>query len=191
MGMDPRHTRKTVLRQALRAQRRVLDADQRDTTHWKLINHLRTLLFARGPAVVALFYPTRYEPDVRPLVGELWQAGFMVALPRVVLPGHPMVFNVWEPYALLDVDALGHPCGNGPQVHPAYVVVPMLAYTRQGHRLGQGGGYYDATLRAMRYPTIALGVCYTAHELAPEEFPAEPHDVRMDFVMTGRGVIAC
>ncbi len=179
------------LRAALRARRRVLDLDLKSTSNFKIINHLRTLVMARGPAQVALYYPQLHEPDVRPLVGELWQAGFAVLLPRVVARDHALVFNEWRPYAPLETDALGLPCAGGIETHPAYMVIPMLGYTRQGHRLGQGGGFYDRTLAALRYPTLTIGVCHTSLEVAVAEFPHQPHDRRLDMIVTGKEVIAC
>jgi 5-formyltetrahydrofolate cyclo-ligase len=59
-------------------------------------------------------------------------------------------------------------------------IVPMLGFDRAGYRIGYGMGYYDTLLAAA--PTIALGVAFSAQELAA--LPREPHDMPLDFVAT-------
>ena len=66
------------------------------------------------------------------------------------------------------------------------VVVPVVAFDRQGHRLGYGGGYYDRFLpgvpRAMR-----IGVAFARQIVA--EIPADPYDVGMDRIVTEKEII--
>jgi 5-formyltetrahydrofolate cyclo-ligase len=66
----------------------------------------------------------------------------------------------------------------------------MLAYDRRGFRLGQGGGYYDRTLAAMRRTGAvqAVGVAYAA-QIVPD-LPADPWDQAMDAIATEAGLLA-
>ena len=61
------------------------------------------------------------------------------------------------------------------------VIVPGLAFTSDGRRLGQGGGWYDRFLAATRPDCLAIGVCFSAQLV--DELPAEPHDVVLDCVI--------
>jgi 5-formyltetrahydrofolate cyclo-ligase len=61
-------------------------------------------------------------------------------------------------------------------------VVPGLGFTRLGHRLGQGGGYYDATLAAAPPTTPRLALAFSEQLL--ETLPVGPHDVPVHFVVT-------
>lgn len=179
---------KAALREEFKARRALISPDLRDTTRWKVTNHLRTLL-AGMDGVVALYYPLGAEIDLRPLAAELWRAGMNVALPRVVERGHALRFNIWTPDGATEPDALGLPTATGPEVWPTTMVIPMLGYSKTGHRLGYGGGYYDRTLKTAPIPTLSIGVCYT--ELEVDDFPAEYHDQRLEYVVTGREVIRC
>lgn len=181
--------RKAELRHDFLLRRKVIPADLKDTTRWKVINHLRGVLADMGPSVVGLYAARGSEIDLTPLARELWRDGQTVALPRVVERGHALSFNVWCEDGATEPDALGIPTGTGAPIWPAVIVCPMLGYTRSGHRLGYGGGFYDRTLRAAPFPTLAIGVCYT--ELEVDDFPAEYHDQRMEYVITGKGVICC
>jgi 5-formyltetrahydrofolate cyclo-ligase len=62
------------------------------------------------------------------------------------------------------------------------ILVPGVAFTRAGQRLGRGGGYYDRLLAALPASTVRLGVCFEMQLVA--ELPSEPHDMRVDAVIT-------
>ena len=65
------------------------------------------------------------------------------------------------------------------------VVVPAVAYDRRGNRVGRGKGYYDRLLANTK--AVKVGVAYDFQLV--DEIDAEPHDVKVDFVITNRGVI--
>ncbi len=64
------------------------------------------------------------------------------------------------------------------------LLVPLLAFDRQGYRLGQGGGYYDRTLPRLRARgrIEAVGIGYSCQEV--ETVPNGPTDARLDWVVT-------
>lgn len=64
------------------------------------------------------------------------------------------------------------------------IVVPAVAYDRKGNRVGRGKGYYDRLLATSR--AVKVGVAYDFQMV--DEIDAEPHDVRVDVVITERGV---
>ena len=74
------------------------------------------------------------------------------------------------------------------------VLVPLVAFDRRGHRLGMGGGFYDATFAFLsqgerpREPLLC-GIAYSFQEL--EEIAPEAHDVHLDYVCTERELIEC
>jgi 5-formyltetrahydrofolate cyclo-ligase len=60
-------------------------------------------------------------------------------------------------------------------------VLPGVGFSRDGFRLGRGGGYYDATLRQAR-GAFLVGVAYQLQLL--DQLPTEPHDVPLDAIVT-------
>ncbi|MET0911145.1 MAG: 5-formyltetrahydrofolate cyclo-ligase [Ilumatobacteraceae bacterium] len=62
------------------------------------------------------------------------------------------------------------------------VVVPGLAFTADGRRLGQGGGHYDRFLPRLRAGCVTVGAAFAEQLVA--DLPTEPHDVRLDLVVT-------
>ena len=74
-----------------------------------------------------------------------------------------------------------------PVTRPDAWLVPGLAFDRNGNRLGRGKGCFDALLQHARGVKIAL-----THDFQLlNEVPTEPHDVRMDFIVTENQVVQC
>lgn len=65
---------------------------------------------------------------------------------------------------------------------PDVVIVPGVAFTASGDRLGQGGGWYDRFLGAIRPDCLTIGVAFA--EQIVDVLPVESHDIRVDLVIT-------
>ena len=74
-------------------------------------------------------------------------------------------------------------------LEPDIFIVPMLSFDRRGYRLGQGGGYYDATLSAYRKKKSvqAIGIGYAAQAVL-FTLPVELHDQKMDWILTPKTI---
>lgn len=66
------------------------------------------------------------------------------------------------------------------------IVVPGLAFDRNGMRLGRGAGYYDRALNGYKGTKIGVGFHF---QIIEEDLPHEPHDVAMDWIMTERFIL--
>lgn len=180
---------KAVLRLALREQRKALAAESPDAGE----RAAALLPPARlsGLVVAAGYRPRGGEIDPRPLMARLAGAGALLALPVALEREAPLAFRAYVPGDRLQPDAcnIAAPIAEAPQVRPDLVIVPLLAFDRAGSRMGQGGGHYDRTLQALRAegPVFALGLAYAGQEAAA--IPAEPHDQRLDAILTEKGYI--
>ena len=148
------------------------------------------LLGAMPPpgAVVSGFWPIGHEIDIRPLLLALHERGHPIVLPVTPKRGNPLTFRLWRPGDVLQPERFGTFRPIGEPAVPDFLLVPLLAFDRRGHRLGYGAGFYDRTLAGLpgRY---ALGVAYAAQEVP--EVPIGPSDVALDAVATDSGVIVC
>lgn len=72
------------------------------------------------------------------------------------------------------------------------VLVPGLAYSEDGGRLGYGGGYYDRLYAEFgnngNRQALWIGFAYGA-QLVKDILPMEPHDLRLDLLATDEGII--
>ncbi|MDX2238613.1 MAG: 5-formyltetrahydrofolate cyclo-ligase [Hyphomonadaceae bacterium] len=183
---------KTALRAAL--ERRRAEAARADAAEALARIGLKGLGVAPG-VVVAGYVAFRSEIDPAPLLAGLAAAGVRLALPRTPPRGSPapLTFHLWAPDSPLARGAFGvlEPLADARIVTPDVVLAPLLGFDRQGRRLGYGQGHYDRTLAALRAQraTRFIGVAYAAQEV--DALPEEAHDVRLDAVLTERGLVAC
>jgi 5-formyltetrahydrofolate cyclo-ligase len=135
---------------------------------------------------ILFFAPLPDELDVWPLLEELLLAGKTCAL-----PSFDRDHSIYRARQVADLakDIVAGPFGIREPV-PAGIEIPLdrfdlmlvpgLAFDRQGHRLGRGRGFYDRLLE--KTSGVKCGIGYDHQVL--EEIPTEPHDVPMDFMVT-------
>lgn len=186
---------KAALRALVRGRRKQLAREHPDAG-LKAVEIARAPLTARFPdpvgQVAAVYLGVGSELESRDLAAWLAEQGWTLALPSVEGEDGRMVFRQWAPGDALVRDRIGlaAPDLSRPALEPDLVVTPLLAFDRQGRRLGQGGGYYDRALEALRArrPTFMLGLAYVGQET--QGLPIEPHDQRLDAILTESEYIA-
>ena len=145
------------------------------------------------PPVTAIsaFLPIRSEPDLRPLLHDLQAAGHVIGLPCVIARREPLLFRRWTPGLTCESGPFGipEPPASTAEIQPDWLLVPLLAYDREGYRLGYGGGFYDLTLAALRRQRriFAIGVAFDGQEVGT--VPHGPNDERLDAIMTEKRII--
>jgi 5,10-methenyltetrahydrofolate synthetase len=139
--------------------------------------------------VVSAYWPFRGEPDLRGFIKHLAARGARTALPVVIARGQPLIFRSWAPGNPLrrGVWNISVPADDAEPVLPDVVIAPMVGFDLGCYRLGYGGGYFDRTLAAMSRRPLVIGVGY-AQAALPTIHP-QPHDIRMDMLVTEEGVI--
>ncbi|RAI03695.1 5-formyltetrahydrofolate cyclo-ligase [Acuticoccus sediminis] len=137
-----------------------------------------------GAAIVSGYLPIRDEIDPRPLMAALGSTA-QIALPKIE-DGRMRFVVMGEGDRLVSGRfGLTEPSG-GAEVVPDLVLVPLLAFTRTGGRLGYGAGHYDRWLG--EHPgRRTVGLAYAAQELP--ELPIEPHDHPLDAILTEQDLI--
>ncbi|KAL8446554.1 hypothetical protein Emed_005008 [Eimeria media] len=106
------------------------------------------------PLRVGGYYSIGSEYCCLPLLERLWSLGAEVSLPVCPSKGRLLQFRLYHPKEPLQPGKYGIPCPRGdrlhPEVSPEVLLVPLLAFDAAGRRLGYGGGFYDATIAALK-----------------------------------------
>jgi len=198
MTKKVRKMSKTLLKKMLRAKylkaRVELPAQFVQQASAKICEKLvGTALFKQAKNI--LFYcPVKNEVNCLLAIEKAFELSRKVFLPRI----RGWDFEIVEVKSLDALDKLkkgelGIPEPTGkktPLGKIDLVVVPGVAFDRQGHRIGYGGGYYDELLKKRKNgkPT-AIGLCYA--KLLLNKIPFEGHDEQADYIVSESKVIGC
>ena len=177
------------LRRELRTQRRAIPAQQRIAAADTLAEHLLALAFAPDSGYVAGYWAMDGE-----IALHRWQlqlpAHAIYCLP-VLHDDNLLRFAPWRPGDALVTNRFGIP---EPDVDPAsalppeamsLVVMPLVGFDNDGHRLGMGGGWYDRSFAfrsAAMPPPWLVGVGFEVQHV--DTLEVEAWDVRPDAICT-------
>jgi len=139
-----------------------------------------------GDAIIGLYRASEAEAPAAGYARFFLEAGHSVALPRIAPGSRMMTFRTHtDPFDESDLEEGPHgimqPAADAAEVEPGVLFVPLVGFAQSGHRIGQGGGYYDRYLAANPDAT-ALGLAWDVQEV--DELPIEEHDMPLAAIIT-------
>ena len=173
---------KKTLRKKIREQKRAMTPQRIEEASRKLGELFRATELYRNAKTIYGYLPYNQEVRTVPMLEQALADGKRVAVPKVY--GDEMKFiyltdltQVAEGYAGIPEPVADGPVGDDPT---ALVLMPGLAFDKEGHRIGYGGGFYDKFLaQEPNHPTIAL--CYDFQMVS--KLPTEEFDIPVDSVL--------
>ena len=198
---------KQVLRSKIRPQRLIARSQRGPAGNAAMAQafstHLANLFAPYSPTAsaedlqgvtIAAYLPTPAEPPITPALAAAHRAGARILVP-VVKPGRKLAWVVWDPEVDHPLNGMGIAEPEGEQYGPeAFIeanlrLVPALAYSRAGRRLGQGGGYYDRLLPQLSESALtehSVGIIFAEEIL--EAIPYDSWDARLERVLSQEGI---
>ena len=177
------NTKKALRREVLQRLKAAAAADPAQLRSAALREKLAPWL-QNGTLCVGIYAPLPHEVNLLPLLPEYPQHRFVFPL---CLPGHKLRFHeVRDVAADMQPGAMNipEPAPHTPAVRPEDIdllIVPGVAFTRSGERMGYGGGFYDRFIpRCTKAKILALAF----NEQMVESIPTEPHDLRIPTLIT-------
>jgi 5-formyltetrahydrofolate cyclo-ligase len=180
---------KSALRQKIREALEKFTASERALGSDQICRTVLAQPVWKEARAVLLFAPTRFEPDIRPLLENALRSGKVVTLPR-----YSVERNIYLPCRVEESDGnlqpgpfgIAEPGPAGP-IFPAnqldFSLVPGVGFALNGGRLGRGKGHYDRLLAEVH--GFKCGVAFDCQVVA--EIPCEPHDVPLNCILTPAG----
>ena len=182
-------TLRNQLRQQIRKTRANLTALQQQQAEDSITQQALAFIEERNAQHIALYVSFDGEISTDKLIKILWAQGKQVYLPVLhpfnpnhllflrYLPDTPMLknkFSIWEPKLnvqnVLPLDELD------------ILFTPLVAFDKQGNRLGMGGGFYDRTLQHwQKSPFIPVGLAHQCQQV--EQLPTEAWDVPLHRIL--------
>ena len=173
---------KKELRRSIRERKRAMTLEEIETRSAKLAQLFLASEAYRGAKTIYGYLPYNQEVRTVPMLEQALRDGKRVAVPKCY--GDEMKFiyledltQVEKGYANIPEPIADNPVADD---ETALVLMPGLAFDRDGHRIGYGGGFYDKFLaREPKHPTLAL--CYEFQMLPHLE--TDPFDIPVDCVL--------
>jgi 5-formyltetrahydrofolate cyclo-ligase len=183
-------TQKRLLRQQMLDLRTKMPLRERLASDAAISRQVEDFAVFKDAGVLFVYVSTAGEVDTQAIIEASLKQGKRVCVPRCEGPG---VMRAYEIGGFDDLKegsyGILEPRGSCPPVASGGIelaLVPCMACTLYGQRLGYGGGFYDRYLRGRTYPAAAL----CRNTLLLDKLPAGEYDVPVDIVITESSVIA-
>ena len=181
---------KAVLRKQMRAIRKAIEPERRAKLEAELETRLLSLSAMRHVKCIAAYCPAGSETRFVTHLDKLFELeqGPTVAFPIVqsqtsmsfyrfeINDDRAILANPTQPVPDIDASRLIEPS----QID--LMLVPGIAFNERGHRLGQGGGYYDRYLPLMRGDCMLIGVAFD--EQIVDAIPRDANDMSVNYIIT-------
>ena len=173
---------KAELRRSIRARKRAMTEEEILSRSQRLAELFIASEAYKNAKTIYGYLPYNQEVRTVPMLEQALRDGKRVAVPKCYGDEMRFIFmddlsKVEKGYANIPEPIADGPVADDPT---ALVLMPGLAFDREGHRCGYGGGFYDKFLAAEpNHPTLAL--CYEFQMLPRLE--TEDHDIPVDFVI--------
>jgi 5-formyltetrahydrofolate cyclo-ligase len=177
---------KARLRKQLLDQRDGLSLDFIKIASSKIQDNLRKVEFYRTATSIGAYFAIGSEVRTQDILQEILNAGKELSLPKVEKTD--LVFKKISSFSEIEVGnfSVMEPKNRCEEIKKLDVIlVPAIALTRDGYRLGYGFGYYDRYLHGKRAKKIAL----SCSKQVIRSIPHDGHDVKMDCIVTEDEVI--
>lgn len=144
-----------------------------------LLQSLWDFVHINSPKCIGLYAAIEHEPDLTCIFDLCISKKIKVAYPRIA--NDQLIFHeITSPNILISSTfGIPEPLETAPVVVPDFIVVPGLAFTKEGKRLGRGKGHYDKYLSIHSPNTISLAFSWQLLE----DLPTEPHDVNIQTIL--------
>ncbi|MBL1458908.1 MULTISPECIES: 5-formyltetrahydrofolate cyclo-ligase [unclassified Methylophaga] len=147
-----------------------------------LFDNLQTIIDPLPKGTIGFYWPVRGEIDCRDFICGLIEQGWQAALPKIIGTKEALEFRQWRPESIMQAEVWDIPVPqNTAIVEPDVLIIPLVGFDTDLHRLGNGGGFYDRTLAKPVKP-FSIGIGFQWMLL--DSIEAQPHDVPMDRIVT-------
>lgn len=184
---------KKAIREQMKARLQQLTTEEKRAYDEQIAEKLYDLPVWQQAKTVALTVSKGYEVNTKLIIEKAWQEGKTVCVPKCDPKTKTMTFRAIRSFSQLESVYFGlqEPIEAITQKFSPreidVMIVPGICFSKNGYRIGYGGGYYDRYLQYVSKPTISLAYAFQV----VDHFPTEPHDIPVDMIITNEKVMIC
>lgn len=170
-----------------------IEEKEREEISKQIQSHLFKTDLWRNAQTIGVHLSLEEEWDTREIIKRAFEEGRSVVIPKTIPDTKELIFyeitdlsqTVEGPFNLEEPDTEITQPVNKDSID--LLIVPGLAFTKNGYRIGFGGGYYDRYLADFIHPTVSL---LHSNQII-DTFPIEPYDIPVNYLLTEEGLIDC
>jgi len=177
---------KAALRKILLERRDETSADLRDISSRKIHENLKQMNVYNTSQNIACYFPIGSEVNTQEIMLDILEKGKNLLLPRITK--NDIIFHVITNLEQLekgDFDIMEPRDDYEKAKKIDCILVPTIAISKSGIRLGYGRGYYDRFLSTIKSVKISL----TYSKQIIKSIPNDTHDIKMDWIVTEDEII--
>ncbi|MBB5324709.1 5-formyltetrahydrofolate cyclo-ligase [Anoxybacillus tepidamans] len=184
---------KKVIREQMKARLQQLTTETKRAYDEQIARKLYDLPVWQQAKTVALTVSKSHEVNTKPIIEKAWQEGKTVCVPKCDPKTKTMTFRAICSFSQLESVYFGlqEPIeAITKKIYPReidVIIVPGICFSKDGYRIGYGGGYYDRYLQHVSNSTISLAYAFQV----VDHLPTEPHDISVDMIITNEKVMVC
>ena len=189
---------KESIRDEMRARRREISEDDRKKAGRLICSNLmrsQKINLLLSCWKISTYLSSSHEIPTRYLMRELWNATREVCVPAWNAMDKTYMLCAFPP----GMEVVKGHCGIREPAHRFPIqtwdvdafIIPGLAFDMYGARLGFGAGYYDRILSKARKSARLIAFCHDWQVIEDLQIPQEPHDIRVNWIVTEKRVIKC
>ena len=185
---------KAQIRQEILRKRDNIPPVVRSAKNKMILERMLSLEEFKNAGIIFFFASFRTEVDTTEMIKSALSSGKRVLLPKVDKDRHELLLYEIRDFSELAPGYMGIPepsfQGRQMSINDAdIVIIPGAGFDASGNRIGYGGGYYDRLLSGLQKDSPVIAPAY--EEQVVDSIPSEPHDIRVQMIVTDRRVIRC
>ncbi|WMY94838.1 MAG: 5-formyltetrahydrofolate cyclo-ligase [Arsenophonus sp.] len=180
--------KKNIIRENIRKKRQELTNSERNNAAYAITKFVLNQKKILSADHIGLFLSFDGEINTKFLIKNLWNHKKKIYLPFLNFYHQEIVFIKYSPNTLLKKNYFNiyEPLVNTKHIIPIknidIIFAPLVAFDKQGNRLGMGGGYYDRLLKKLNKNTHIIGLAYNFQLV--NKIPTEPWDISLPEIIT-------
>jgi 5-formyltetrahydrofolate cyclo-ligase len=184
---------KKQIRKRMQAKLQQLTDEEKQTYDKQIAEKLYELPQWKNADTIAITISKGKEIDTIPIIKQAWSEGKTVSVPKCDPTTKSMAFRQITSFSQLEsvyfglLEPIETVTSEVNKSDMDIIIVPGICFSKNGYRIGYGGGYYDRYLQHVSALTVSLAYCFQV----VDSLPIEEHDVPVQMIITNEGVIQC
>ncbi len=178
---------KSLQRKESIKKRKLIFDLKNDSVAMNLFHNFKNSILFKKSKIIGSYYSIKDEFETSYINNQIINFNKTLCLPVMQSNSSPLIYRMINKKTKMIKKKYGifEPNFDSKEVSPDLIFVPCLAYDRSGYRLGYGGGYFDRTIKKLKYnnPKI-ITIILAFNEQKVQKIIYNDFDQKLDYILT-------